>query len=269
MTRSSQESGSPLLLALAALLVCGALVGISQLWPSFFSARSLPFDSSLGGLAGESGPAAFDPAVVELVKLAAAGLVGLVVTSVHRRYNGERTANRALMQAAVLLCISGALMMIIIGNSTARALGIAGGASIIRFRTPVEDPRDTILLFLVLGLGMALGLGAFAVCGLAALFLCAFLVLLDKYGDVRPRTLMLDLVSSTPEFPLEHVHQVLSANAESFEQMRIAQGTEPAMRFSVRVSPGTSLAWISNALMNNGESGLKSVSWEQPKKSEG
>ena len=114
----------------------------------------------------------FESAWAELVKLVAAGLVGIMVTMVHRRYQGEKAPNRSLIQAAVLLCISGALMMIIIGNSTARALGIAGGASIIRFRTPVDDPKDAILLFIVLALGMATGLGAFAVTGLATLFLC-------------------------------------------------------------------------------------------------
>jgi hypothetical protein len=264
---SGSDGTSPVVLALSAVLVCAVLVAAGHYWPGFFSPGSgQPLDISLGQVAA---PSSFDPPVIEVVKLACAGLVGLLVTSVHRRYNGDRPANRALMQAAVLLCMSGALMMIIIGNSTARALGIAGGASIIRFRTPVDDPRDTILLFLVLGLGMALGLGAFAVCGFAAVFLCAFLVLLDKYGDVRPRTLMLDLVSSAKEFPLEHVQSVLGANTESFELMKVAQGTEPTMRFSVRVVPTTSLAWLSNALMSDGNSGLKSVSWEQPKKSEG
>ncbi len=60
----------------------------------------------------------------------------------HRRpaaVRAARRANPALEQAQVLLCVSGALMMIIIGSSLARAFGIAGAASIIRFRTPVED----------------------------------------------------------------------------------------------------------------------------------
>ena len=72
----------------------------------------------------------------------------------------------------MLLCVSGAMMMIIIGNSLARAFGIAGAASIIRFRTPVDDPKDVTILFLLMGLGMSSGLGAFAVAGLGTAFLC-------------------------------------------------------------------------------------------------
>ena len=101
----------------------------------------------------------------ELAKLIASAVIGMLVTVVHRQYRHERSANPALDQAQVLLCISGAIMMIIIGNSVARAFGIAGAASIIRFRTPVEDARDITILFILMGLGMAAGLGALAVAG--------------------------------------------------------------------------------------------------------
>jgi hypothetical protein len=146
-------------------------------------------------------------------------------------------------------------------------LGIAGGASIIRFRTPVDDPKDAILLFIVLALGMASGLGAFAVTGLATLFLCLFLALLDRFGDVKPRTLSLDLIGTGPEFPLNHVQTVLGAAVDFFEPQKVSHGTESAMRFIVKVSSSTSLAWISDQLMANGTAGLKSVSWDPVKKS--
>jgi hypothetical protein len=40
------------------------------------------------------------------------------------------------------------------------------------------------------------------------------------------------------------------------------------MRFCVRIDPSTSLAWLSNALLNDGAAGLKSVTWDPPKKAE-
>lgn len=254
-----------------ALLLCVCLVAVSLAWPQHFSQVKGAADSSLaallGGGSGAKEPPMFTAAWAELVKLIAAGLVGIMVTIVHRRYRGASVPNRSLMQAAVLLCISGALMMIIIGNSTARALGIAGGASIIRFRTPVEDPKDAILLFIVLALGMASGLGAFAVTGLATLFLCLFLAFLDYFGHEKPRSLNLDLVAAGRDFPLEHVQTVLRGEVDFFEPLRVVQGTEAAMRFLVKVNPTASLAWISDQLMAGGTAGLKSVSWEPVKKS--
>ena len=129
--------------------------------------------------------------LMELAKLIASALSGLIVTLTHRYTLKERTLSRSMLQASVLLAVAGALMMIIIGNSTARALGIAGGASIIRFRTPVDDPKDAILLFLLMGLGMAAGLGSFAVCALGTAFLCVFLLLLNHLGEGKARTVIL------------------------------------------------------------------------------
>ena len=210
-------------------------------------------------------PAEFTSAWLELAKLVTSALVGLLVTSVHKHYQRDRSPTRSLLQAEVLLCVSGALMMIIIGNSTARALGIAGGASIIRFRTPVDDPKDAILLFLLMGLGMSAGLGSFAVCGLGTIFLCLFLVVLDRFGEQKPRTIMLDVISTTKEFPMEHVGQVLRAEAESFEVVKITQGSEASVRFSVKISPERSLTHLSSELMSNGDAGIKTVGWDQKK----
>ena len=67
--------------------------------------------------------------------------------------------------AQILLCVSGAMMMVLINDSLARAFGIAGAASLVRFRTPVDDPRDAAVMFLLIGLGMASGLGAFMLAG--------------------------------------------------------------------------------------------------------
>ncbi len=266
------DSTHPLVLACAALALCAILVLMGYTWPQYFSPNAAPLDLSLltGAKPGAGTPAypLFETAWVELAKLIGSAAVGIMVTSVYRQYHGDRAPNRSLMQAAVLLCLSGALMMMIIGNSTARALGIAGGASIIRFRTPVDDPKDAIMLFLVLGLGMSLGLGGFAVCGLAMLFLCVFLVFLDRFGELKPRVLMLDLIATTKDFPLEHVQSVLGAHVRSYEPLKVAQGNEAAMRFSVKVDPGASLAWLSEQLMSQGTAGLKSISWEQPKRFE-
>src|SRR5438128_2230660 len=99
---------------------------------------------------------------LELIKLVAAAALATIVTSLNRRYHGDKPLARSLEQAQILLCVAGALMMIIIGNSVARALGIAGAASIIRFRTPVDDPKDTVILFMLLSLGLTCGLGNLA-----------------------------------------------------------------------------------------------------------
>src|SRR5207245_3818586 len=156
---------------------------------------------------------------IELSKLIAAALIGALVTAVHQPTSRDRP--KSLEQAQTLLCVSGAVMMIIIGNSLARAFGIAGAASIIRFRTPVDDPKDVTVLFLLMGLGMSIGLGAFAVAGLGTAFLCVALVALDRMSTQRAPVMSVEILASGRQFPTTHVEGVFARNQIVFEPREI------------------------------------------------
>src|SRR5258706_431047 len=170
-----------------------ALVMAAARWPSALMttglAAHLPFHGS------DENALPLRP-FAELLKLMIAALVGIVVTAVHRRYHRDKPLPRSLLQAQVLLCVAGALVMVIIGSSVARAFGEAGAAGIVRFRTPVEDPKDATILFLLIGLGMACGVGLLEVAGMGTVFLCIVLVGLDRFGDVKARTMILSLTAS-------------------------------------------------------------------------
>jgi len=204
--------------------------------------------------------------LAELLKLIVAALIGIIVTTVHKRYHRDRPLTRSLLQAQVLLCVAGAMVMVIIGNSVARAFGVAGAAGIVRFRTPVEDPKDSTILFLMVGLGMACGVGLLEVAGLGAGFLCLVLVVLDRFGEAKSRPMVLSLVAVGKDFPTEHVDRVLGANVDFYEAREMVQGSEAMMRYSVALPPSASLAWLNKQLMREGNGGLKSVSWAEPSK---
>jgi hypothetical protein len=204
--------------------------------------------------------------LAELLKLVIAALIGIIVTTVHKHYHRDKVLPRSLMQAQVLLCVAGAMVMVIIGSSVARAFGVAGAAGIVRFRTPVEDPKDSTILFLLVGLGMACGVGLLEVAGLGTLFLCLILVVLDHFGEAKARTMVLSLVSASREFPSAFVDRVLGANVEDYEAREMIQGSEAVVRYSVTLSQGASLVWLNQQLMAEGKSGLKSVSWAEPSK---
>ena len=219
-------------------------------------------------VAGAPGPPSWWQPFVELSKLVLATAIGVIVTSVHRRYRRERPQTQAMEQAQVLLCVSGALMMIIIGGSVARAFGIAGAASIIRFRTPVEDPKDITILFLLMGLGMSAGVGLFGVAGLGTLFLCLCLVLLNRIGAKRPRAMMAEVEAEGREFPTGHVQGVFARNRVIFEPREVSQGKALSVRYYTLLDPDQSLESLSEQLMAGGKASVKSVSWELPRKSE-
>jgi hypothetical protein len=202
----------------------------------------------------------------ELSKLVVAAVVGMLVTVVQRFYRGDRSPNPTLEQAQVLLCVAGALMMIIIGGSLARAFGIAGAASIIRFRTPVEDARDITVLFIMMGLGMAAGLGGFAVAGLGTLFLCAMFPILSAFAAERPRQMLVEVVAQGRDFPTNHVQKVFALNHVVFEPREVEQGDEATVRYLTTLGPHDSLEDLSHQLMDGGKAGIKNVSWSPPKR---
>jgi hypothetical protein len=61
--------------------------------------------------------------------------------------------------AQVLIAVAGALMTSVIGNNVALAFGLVGLGGFIRFRSGIKDPREAGVMFLMIGLGMACGIG--------------------------------------------------------------------------------------------------------------
>ncbi|QRK11782.1 DUF4956 domain-containing protein [Archangium violaceum] len=79
----------------------------------------------------------------------------------------------------LLIAVAGAVMTTVIGDSMSRAFGLVGLGGFIRFRSGIKDPRDAAVMFVLIGVGMACGLGAFQIAVVATFFLCAVLLILD------------------------------------------------------------------------------------------
>lgn len=245
-------------------MLCLALLWIDSRWSTVAMLRGPAGELPVEEAAGYP----LEHPVLPLFKLVVAAIIGLVVTLVHRRSPSTDTLSHSLAQAQILLCVAGALMMIIIGGSLARAFGVVGAASIIRFRTPVEDPKDTTILFLLLGLGMACGMGIFAVAGHGTALLCLLLMLLGYLPDRKPRLLTVEIVSDGAEFPTEYVNRLLSAYRIEFEPCEVEKlGNESTMKYEVTLlDPDTPLQTLSDQLMDEKAAALKSVTWKISKK---
>lgn len=235
---------------LSGILLCVALVGVDVLVPTTAPAASASrLDLALHRLS------------IEPLRLGLAALIGLVITGIHRRSSHDPQA-QTLAHAQILLCIAGAMMMALINDSLARAFGIAGAASIVRFRTPVDDPKDAVVLFLLMGLGMACGLGALTLAGAGAAMLCVFLVLLEGVATERTRALLVELVASGPAFPIDHVLRVFNAHRVSVELREMSQGDPARAKYLAFCGPGTGLETLNADLLAGGSGGLRAIAWE-------
>jgi hypothetical protein len=142
-------------------------------------------------------------------RMGAAVLVGVALgVRPWRLLLGRRLPRPEMAQAQVLLCVAAAIVTLVIGNSTAKAFGLVGLGSFVRFRQGLKDPRDAAVLFLTIGLGMACGYGAVGVALLSGVLASAVMLVLDLFnvpdiepreaGDASARTAHLPPVASIP-----------------------------------------------------------------------
>jgi uncharacterized membrane protein YhiD involved in acid resistance len=213
-------------------------------------------DINMSGIAG----------LAEGASLLAAAAIGILVVAVQRWTRREHPLTRSMEQAHVLLCLAGALTMLIVGDSLPRAFGIAGAAAIVRFRTPVEDPRDITVLFLLMALGMSAGLGLVSVAAVGTLFVCACLLLLRHSQAEPPRSMKVALVAEGRQFPSTHVSKVFAAHQIAVEPLEFSHGAHAAVRYRAFMDRETSLDEVSAQLLDGGTVGITSVSWEASKK---
>lgn len=93
------------------------------------------------------------------LRLLAALAFGLSIAAIYRITRGPQVARSSLIATLALLTILIAMTTVVIGDNVARAFSVVGALSIVRFRTIVEDTRDTAFVILAVGVGLAIGAG--------------------------------------------------------------------------------------------------------------
>jgi uncharacterized membrane protein YhiD involved in acid resistance len=113
-------------------------------------------------------------------------LACMVAVTYEKTFNGL-SYSRNFVQAMILGAIVAAMVMQAIGDNLARGLGILGALAIIRFRTPLRDPRDIIFIFSAMGIGLACGVYAYSIAaaGTAMFCLAAVFLHLTPFGQRR------------------------------------------------------------------------------------
>lgn len=82
-------------------------------------------------------------------------------------------------QTQILLSVVAAALMMVVGDSAARAFAIFAAASLVRFRTNIRDPKEITVLLISLALGLASGVGRWELGIALCLFALALLWLLE------------------------------------------------------------------------------------------
>ncbi len=115
-----------------------------------------------------------------LCALLASFVLSIALASVYRWTYQGLSYSRSFVHTLVLASIVTAILIMAIGNNLARGLGILGTLAIVRFRTPIRDPRDIIFLFACLAIGIACGASVFHIGIIGTLFFCLIALYLHR-----------------------------------------------------------------------------------------
>lgn len=132
-----------------------------------------------GSLSSAVGTGTGTPIETVVIDLLLAFVLGAVVAWLYGRTHRGLSYSRNMVHSLVLLCMIVSMVMLVVGDSVARAFGLVGALAIIRFRTVVRDARDTTFIFLALSIGIAIGAHQYGIALAGALIIGAVAVLLQ------------------------------------------------------------------------------------------
>jgi hypothetical protein len=122
----------------------------------------------------------FDVIQVVLNLLAATGL-SLLAALVYRRTHHGLSYSQGFVVSMVFVSVIACGAIMVIGSSIARAFGLVGALSIIRYRTVVKDTRDASFIFLALVAGFAAGTGNFLIGALTVATVLALALVIHRF----------------------------------------------------------------------------------------
>ncbi len=121
-----------------------------------------------------------------IANLAVALLCGILISLFYRAtYKGVSYSSHYVISIIMLAMIT-ALVIMVIGNNLARAFGLVGAMSIIRFRTAVKDTQDIMYIFFALAAGLACGAGMYAIAFISTLFIGFSLMIASAIYSENP-----------------------------------------------------------------------------------
>ncbi|HWP05213.1 MAG TPA: DUF4956 domain-containing protein [Polyangiaceae bacterium] len=212
---------------------------------------------------GAIGKETATPHLWELVlRVGLAALLGAIVAfRPWRRFmQHTRPPSAQAAQSQTLIAASGALMVIVIGESIARAFGLVGLGSFIRFRSGIRDPRDAALLFVMIGIGMACGLGLPIMAATGAALVIGLLLLFD--ASARQRSVV-TVDAHDPALVLSALTRLFPTARAVELEVAAAPGEHGRLVVELDLGQGTDASKLSALLEKDGITGVARVRLEE------
>lgn len=204
------------------------------------------------------------------VRFLIAALLGAVLAFRPRRKGPIFKRNPFVAQTQILLAVVASALMMIVGDSAARAFGIFAAVSLVRFRTNIRDPKEITVLLISLAIGLATGVGRLEL----ALSLAVFAVVVLWILEIREpeqvfRSMDLAVATSNVSVTYEALKESFKEHGFDAEMRGIARenGEEGKVLYSVDLDTKISTDELSEEIFARDSTNIKSIEWEQKKNS--
>ncbi|MGW2149695.1 DUF4956 domain-containing protein [Nonomuraea bangladeshensis] len=184
-----------------------------------------------------------DIAIAMALSFVLSAMIGWVYRATHRNVSYSQSYVQTLVVLGMLI----SLIMLVVGSNIARAFALVGALSVVRFRNAIKETRDVGFIFLVMGVGMAVGTRFYLLAVVAAVAISLIVVVMHRFNwfalNVRRQVVKVQvpsdddytaaiqdvLVRHTDEFELVSMESIRGgALLELMYTVKIKKGSEPA-----------------------------------------
>src|SRR2546428_3815716 len=154
------------------------------------------------------------------------------ILALRPRRRGTPHRQAPVIQTQIILAIVGALVMLVVGSSRARAFGIVGAAGLVRYRAKIADPKDAGVMLSTLAVGLAAGVGLWMLALFATGFILLVLWIVESFEPKARQAFSLKVKAKDPAAVKPKIEELLTRNRVPHE---LRTETKEEITFEVQV----------------------------------
>jgi hypothetical protein len=211
-------------------------------------------------------------AVRVLLRFIIAAFLAMLLAFRWRRGVSITKRNPYVAQTQILLAVVAAAMMIIVGDSAARAFGIFAAASLVRFRTNIRDPKETTVLLICLGVGLACGVGRLDMALILTVFVLIVLWILEHFEQAQIfRSMEVRIETRNLDRTRQVLKNLFDKHGFSFEVRQLERGGEEGEHgkivYELNLGYADTTDQLSEEIFSEDSENIAALEWEQKKSS--
>ena len=185
-----------------------------------------------------------------------------------RRGMSAARRNPYVAQTQILMAVVAGAMMMVVGDSAARAFGIFAAASLVRFRTNIRDPKEITVLLVCLGVGLACGVGRWDMAVILTLFVLIALSVLEHFEQFQVfRSMEISVQTRNVEATNDLLKQAFERHGFDYELRELDRqdADEPLGKIVYLVNLDTliSTTRLSDEILSADREHIDAVQWDQ------